>query len=123
MARDVFEEHPPRLDFADDASDVGPEMAGVICALSLPGRAERLTRIASQHGVDCAPEWRSVEGGEIIPYRRGSEVSGSLGRDDGAAWVVLPFDETGGVESRLGEHEPHVEPAAPGTKAEPGSGR
>jgi hypothetical protein len=34
---DVFEKNPPRLDFPDDAGNVGPEVPGIVGAPSLPG--------------------------------------------------------------------------------------
>lgn len=52
MTGDVFEEHPFRFDLSDDAGDVGPQVPGIVCPFALSRGAERLTRIASQHGVD-----------------------------------------------------------------------
>jgi hypothetical protein len=43
VSADVFEKDPSRLDFADDAGNIGPQVPLVVLSLALPGRAERLT--------------------------------------------------------------------------------
>ena len=85
MASDVFEKDPAQAvaKLSDDAGDVGPEVARIVGPKPLSGLAERLTRIASQQGVDRACKWLGVEGCEIVPYRGWGEVSGPLGCDDG----------------------------------------
>jgi hypothetical protein len=91
-------------------------VAGVVFALTLSSLAEWLTRIASQHGVDCVPEWGGVKGAQIIPYGGWGEVSGPLGCDDGLSWVFFPFDKAAGVELRLCKHEAHIEATGPGAQ-------
>jgi hypothetical protein len=44
MVFDVFEKDDVRLDLADDARDVGPQVARVFRAALFPGAAERLAR-------------------------------------------------------------------------------
>jgi hypothetical protein len=112
MPGDVFEEDPFRLDFADDAGNVWPEVAFVVCPLPLSRGAERLTRVSCDDGVDRSPERTPVEGGDIIPDRGGSEVSGALACDDGLSGVVLPFDKAAGVESGFCEHEAKIKASA-----------
>jgi hypothetical protein len=46
VAGDVFEEDPCRMAFGDDAGDVWPEVAGIICTTALSGRAEGLAGIS-----------------------------------------------------------------------------
>ncbi len=123
MTGDVFEEDPSRLDFADDAGDFWPQVPLIIGSLALPGMAEWLAGIPGEDGVDCPPEWLSVEGGDVIPDRGWSEVSCPLGGDDGAAGIFLPLDEAASVESRLGEHEAHIEATGSGAEGESISGR
>jgi hypothetical protein len=115
VASDVFEEDPAQAvaKFADDAGDVGPEVARIICPEALSGLAERLTRIASQQGVDCPCEWPGIEGGEVIPDWRGCEIPGALSCDDAAPWVFLPLDKGPGVISGFGQHDAQIQaPAA-----------
>ena len=109
MARDVFEEHPSGLDLSDDPADIGPEVPLVILAPALSGHAERLAGVSGKDGVDGAPEGSAVKGGNVIPDRGRSEVSGSLCGDKGASGVFLPFNRDAGVETGLCEHEAHIE--------------
>ena len=55
MPRDVFEEDPFRLDFADDAGDIWPQVPLVVGAPALSGLGEWLAWIACEDGVDCPP--------------------------------------------------------------------
>lgn len=116
MTGDVFEKDPSWLDLADDAGDIWPQVALVVFALALPCVTERLARIACEDGVDGSPERSPVEGGDIIPDRCGSEVSGPLRGDDGLSGILLPLDKATGVESRLGEHEAHIEATGSGAE-------
>ncbi len=125
MARDVFEKDPfqPITEFADDAGDVGPEVARIICPLALSGHAERLAWISGKHGVKGASERLGVECGKIIPYGRWGKVSGALCCDDGASWVFFPFDKASCVEVWFGQHEAHIKATGPGAEGQSVSGR
>lgn len=122
MPGDVLKEDPSRPDFPDDAGDIRPEVALVVGPLSLPGGAERLARIAREHAIHGSTPCGSVEGREVSPDRGGAEDPGALGADEGLLRVGLPFDEAGGVEARLGEHESEVEPAGSGAEREAAKG-
>jgi hypothetical protein len=67
---DVFEEDPFGGTFPDDAGDLGPEVAGIVGASALPGRAERLAGISGEHDVEGAAEGAGIEGAQIIPDGR-----------------------------------------------------
>lgn len=123
MPRDVFEEDPFRLDLADDAGDLGPQVALVVCAAPLSGLGKRLAGIACEDGVESPAEWPSVECGDVIPDRGGSEVAGPLGGDDGLPGILFPLDEASGVEARLGKHEAHIEATGSGAEGQSVSGR
>lgn len=56
MTGDVFEEDPFGAAFGDDAGDVGPEVAGIVSAAALSGRAEGLAGIACEDGIEGATE-------------------------------------------------------------------
>lgn len=123
MSRDVFEEDPFRLDLADDPGDLWPQVSIVVGSAPLSGMAERLAGVASEDGVERPAEWPSVEGGEVVPDRGGGEISGTLRGDDGLPGIFLPLDEAAGVESRLGEHEAHIEATGSGAEGQSVSGR
>lgn len=108
MACDVFEENPSGLNFADDPSNVGPQMALVVFAPALSCMAERLARVSGKDGVDCSAQDAAIECCDIIPNRGGGEVSATLCGNDPLAGVFVPFDKASGVGTRLGQHEAHI---------------
>jgi len=120
---DVFEEDPFRFDLADDAGNVWPQVPIVVGSAPLSGVTEWLAGVACEDGVESPSERSPVEGGDVIPYRGWSEVSCPLGGDDGLSGILFPFDKTAGVESRLGEHEAHIEAATTCAEGESVSGR
>ena len=109
---DVFEEDPFRAAFANDAGDVGPEVAGIVRPTALSGRAEGLAGISGEDGVEGAAERAGIEAAQIGPDRGRSEVACALGRDEDGARPVLPFDEGAGVIAGFGEHEAQIKASA-----------
>ena len=76
MTGNVFEKDPSWLHLGDDPSDVGPQVALVVCSFALACLAEGLTRVSGENGVDAPAQSASVEGGDIIPDR--SLIQGRL---------------------------------------------
>lgn len=109
---DVFEENPFGAAFADDAGDVGPEVAGIVGPAALSGRAEGLAGIACEDGVEGAAEGPGVERPQVGPDRGRSEVACALGCDEDCPWPVLPFDKCAGVIAGFGEHEAQIKASA-----------
>ena len=109
---DVFEKDPFRATFADDAGDVGPEVAGIVGAAAFPGRAEGLAGIACEDGIEGPAERPGVEAAQVGPDRGRGEVSRALGPDEDGARPVLPFDEGAGVIAGFGEHEAQIKASA-----------
>ena len=70
MSGNILKVTPVGFALSDDASDVGPEIAGVVESPASAGDAERLARIARHESVHCATPRSSVEGSEIRPDRR-----------------------------------------------------
>ena len=122
MTGDVFEEHPFGLAFADDAGDLGPEMARITGAAALAGGAEGLAGIAGQHRVEGAAEGAGVEAAQIVPDRGRGEIPRALGGDEDSSRPVFPFDEGAAVVSGLGEHEAQIKASAACAEAESVSG-
>jgi hypothetical protein len=121
---DVFEKHPFGAAFPDDAGDIGPEVAGVVCTAALSGCAEGLAGISGEDDVEGAAKGPGVEGSQISPDWGRGKVSCALGGDEDGPWPILPLDEAARVISGLSEHEAHIQAAAacaegqsvPGTK-------
>jgi hypothetical protein len=109
---DVFEEHPLWEAFPDDAGDLGPEVARIVGATALPGRAEGLAGIPGENDVECAAKRDGIETAEIIPDWGRGEISCALGGDEDRARPVLPFDKGAGVIARFGEHEAQIKASA-----------
>lgn len=109
---DVFEEGPFRTAFRNDAGDVGPEVAGIVCASPFPGRAEGLAGVSGKNCVEGAAEGASVEAAQVGPDRGRDKVSGCLRRDEDSARPVLPFDEGAGMIAGFGKHEAKIKASA-----------
>lgn len=112
MPGDVFEEDPFGTAFSDDPRDVGPEVAGIVGAAALSGRAEGLAGVSGEDGVEGAAEGAGVETAQVGPDRGRCEVARALGGDEDRARPVLPFDEGAGVIAGLGEHEAQIKASA-----------
>ncbi len=112
MPGDVFEESPFGAAFADDAGDVGPEVAGIVCATALSSSAEGLAGVSGKNGIEGAAEWPGIEAAQVGPDRGRGEVPGALGGHKDGARPVLPFDEGAGVIAGLGKHEAQIKATA-----------
>jgi hypothetical protein len=109
---DVFKEHPLGLAFADDAGDVGPEVARIIGTTALSGRAEGLAGISGEDDVECTAKGSGIEAAQIIPDRGRSEIPGALGSAEDSSGPLLPFNKGAGVIAALDEHEAHIKASA-----------
>ncbi len=108
----VFEKDPLGAAFADDTGDIGPEVAGVVGATALSGRAEGLAGISGEDDVEGTAERPGIETAEIIPDRGRCETPGALGGDEDGAGPVLPLDEGAGVETGFGQHDAQIQASA-----------
>ena len=118
MMGDILEEDEGRLDLADDAGNVRPDMPWVIRALSLARHGERLARISRSNDVHCAAPWAAVEAGNIVPDR--CRIQGRLFHPchENGRGVGFPFDMAHSSISGDGDGEPEVEPARAGAEGE-----
>jgi hypothetical protein len=115
---DVFEEDPFGGTFSNDAGDLGPEVAGVICATAFSGRAEGLAGISGEDRIEGPAERAGIEAAQIIPDRGWGEISGALCGDEDRAGPLLPFDKGAGVIAGLSEHEAQIKASAACAEAE-----
>ena len=116
MMGDVLEEHEGRLDLADDAGDVRPEVARIVRAPALARDGERLARIARSDDVHRAAPRAAVEGGNVVPDRRLIQGRVFHPRHEDGRGVGVPLDVTHSAISGACEVQPEVEPA--GARAE-----
>ena len=112
MMGDIFEEHEGRFDFADDASNVGPEVARIVCATALARDGERLARIARSNDVHRATPRAAVEGSNVVPDN--SLIQGRVfhPRHESGCGEGFPFDMAHSTISGKGDGQPEVEPAS-----------
>jgi hypothetical protein len=118
MMCDILEEDEGRLDLANDAGDMRPEVARVVRAPALACDRERLARIARSDDVHRAAPWAAVEGGNIVPDN--SLIQGRVfhPRHESGCGEGFPFDMAHSTISGDGDGKPEVEPACAGAKGE-----
>jgi len=118
MMGDILEEDEGRLDLADDAGDMRPEVARVVGTPALACDRERLARIARSDDVHRAAPRAAVEGGNVVPDN--SPIQGRVfhPRHESGRGVGFPFDMAHSTISGDGEDEPEVEPACAGAERE-----
>ena len=118
MMGDILEEHEGRLDLADDAGDMRPEVTRVVRAPPLARDRERLARIARSDDVHRAAPRAAVEGGNVVPDN--SLIQGRVfhPRHESGCGVGFPFDMAHSTISGDGDGEPEIEPARAGAEGE-----
>ena len=118
MMGDILEEHEGRLDLADDAGDVGPEVAWVVSAPALARDGERLARIARSDDVRRAAPRAAVEGANVVPDN--SLIQGRVfhPRHESDCGEGFPFDMAHRTISGDGDGEPGVKTACAGAEGE-----
>ena len=118
MMGDILEEDEGRLDLGDDAGDMRPEVARVVCTPAIACDGKRLARVARSDDVHSAAPRAAVEGGNIVPDN--SLIQGRVfhPRHESGCGVGFPFDMAHSTISGEGDGEPEVEPARAGTEGE-----
>jgi hypothetical protein len=118
MMGDILEEHEGRLNLADDARDMRPEVARVVRAPALARDRERLARIARSDDIHRAAPREAVEGGNIVPDRRAIQGRVFHPRHESGCGVGFPFDMAHSTISGECDGEPEIEPARAGAERE-----
>ena len=111
MMGDILEEDEGRLDLADDAGDMRPEVARVVGTPALARDGERLARIARSDDVHRAAPRAAVEGSNVVPDN--SLIQGRVfhPRHESGCGEGFPFDMAHSTISGDGDGEPEVESA------------
>ncbi|SHF15911.1 hypothetical protein SAMN05444279_11943 [Ruegeria intermedia] len=118
MMGDILEEHEGRLDLADDAGDMRPEVARVVRPTPLACNGKRLARIARCDDVHRAAPRAAVKGGNVVPDRRRIQGRVFHPRHEDGRGVGVPLDVTHSAISGACEVQPEVEPAGAGAERE-----
>lgn len=118
MMGDILEEHEGRLNLADDASDMRPEVAWVVSAPALARDGERLARITRSDDIHRAAPRAAVKGGNVVPYN--SLIQGRVfhPRHESGCGEGFPFDMAHSTISGQCDGEPEIEPACAGAEGE-----
>ena len=118
MMGDILEEDEGRLDLADDAGDMGPEMARIVGAPAFARDGERLARIARSDDVHRTAPRAAVEGRNVVPDN--SLIQGRVfhPRHESGCGEGFPFDMAHSTISGDGDGEPEVDTARAGAEGE-----
>ena len=118
MMGDILEEDEGRLDLADDAGDMRPEVARVVRAPALARDGERLARIARSDDVHRAAPRAAVEGGNVVPDN--SLIHGRVfhPRHESGCGIGFPFNMAHSTISGECDGEPEIEPTCAGAEGE-----
>jgi hypothetical protein len=118
MPLHVLEEDPFRAALPDDAGDLRPEVARVLCASPLSGDAERLTGIAGRDDMNAPAPRAAVEGSQIVPDNSWSQgLVDHPGHESGRG-VGLPLDETHSSIGWLSDVQAEIEAGVAGAQRE-----
>lgn len=74
VAGDVLKEHPLWLALDEDPVDVGPQVPGVVSPPPFSSKAEGLAGVSRKDEIHCSTPRAAVEGSQIRPHRRCSQV-------------------------------------------------
>ena len=115
---DILEEDERRFDFADDAGDMGPEMARILDAEPSARDRERLARITRSDDVHRAAPRAAVEGSNVVPDN--SLIQGRIfhPRHESGCGEGFPFDMAHSTISGDGDGKPEIEAARAGAGGE-----
>ena len=113
MTSHVLKEHPYGLTLFDDAGDMGPEVPGVVGALALSSRAERLAWVSGENGVEMPAERSGVEGSQVVPDRRSWDGVVVHARHQDGRRERVPLDVADGLNAES-VSDPQLEPSDAG---------
>lgn len=118
MMGDILKKDEGRLDLADDAGDMRPEVTRIVRAPALARDGERLARIARREDIHRAAPWFAVETGNVIPDRRAIQGRIFHPRHDNGCGESFPFDIAHSTISGQCDGEPEVDPASAGAEGQ-----
>ena len=119
MMGDIFKEDERRLDLADDAGDMWPEVTRILAAKPSACDGKWLARIPGREEIHRAAPRVAIEGSNVIPDN--SLIQGRVfhPRHESGCGVGFPLDIAHSTISGEGEVQSEVEPASAGAEGEP----
>ena len=118
MMGDILKKDEGRLDLADDAGDMRPEVTRIVRAPALARDGEWLARIARREDIHRAAPWFAVETGNVVPDMRAIQGRVFHPRHDNGCGEGFPFDMAHRTISGQCDGEPEVDPACAGAEGE-----
>jgi hypothetical protein len=118
MAGDVLKETPFGSHLGDDPGNIGPEVAGIVPALSQPRESERLAGIPGRDEMNAAAPRFAVEGFEIVPDRSRSQGRVCHPRHESGRGVTVSLDIAHGAISRFCQMQSEIQSGDTGAKAD-----
>jgi hypothetical protein len=115
---DVLQKDNWRGALADDAGDVGPEVAGIVGPASLAGHAEWLAGVAANEAIHDATPRAAVEGSEIAPQRARIQAALFHARAKEAGDVGFSLNATDDASARTRQSDGEIESAVAGAEGE-----
>jgi hypothetical protein len=115
---DVLQKDNWRGALADDAGDVGPEVAGVVGPAPLAGHGEGLAGVAANEAIHDATPRLAVEGAEIAPQRARIQAALFHARDKEAGDVGFSLNPTDDASSWMRQSDGEIKPAVAGAEGE-----
>lgn len=118
MPFDVFEEAPFRIELADDAADVRPEVPRIVFSKPPSCEAEGLAGIAASKDMNLSTPRAAVEGGDIAPDR--SLIQGRVchPRHENGRREGFPLDVTNSSISGFGNVQSKFETSDAGAEGD-----
>lgn len=101
VSLDIFEETPFGVEVPDDAPEVRPEVAGIVVAETLSGKAEGLAGITASEDMNPSTPRQAVEGGNVVPDRSLIQRRVCHPRHESGRGEDLPLDVTNSSISGL----------------------
>jgi hypothetical protein len=114
----VFEKHDSRFSFADDAMNVGPQVARIILSATLTGEAERLARVARSEAIHDSTPRLAVEGSQIRPHRCLIQAFRFHARRQDFDSEGFPFNPTDDASPSHSQFQSEVKPGTARTEGE-----
>jgi hypothetical protein len=120
VSLDVLEEHPFRLDLADDSGNLWPQMAWIVLPSTVTGVAKWLAGITGREDLYAAAPRAAVEGSEIVPDRRRSQCLVFHPRHESGRGVTFPLDVTNSSVGGLCDMQAEIESGIAGAERQAG---